>query len=438
MKATDAQSRAPKDWPAVSVIMANWRGERHIAAAIDSVLAQSIGNLELLVADDASDDRSGNVVHEIMTRDPRVRWLPATANAGPSAARNRALDAARGDWVAIMDSDDLIHPRRLELLIEAADRFGAEMVADDMAFFGVGPGTGGRTLLAPMGLAGPMPVDPATFVEASLGRRDRPDLGYIKPLIRRAALQGQRYDPGLRVGEDYDFCLRLLLRGLRLVLVPLPTYLYRRHAVSLSHRLSVQALKPLLRAHRAVRPDGPLENERLALAMAERGQALERALSYEELVEAIKGLSPGRAARLLAGNPRHIARLGRSLTERLSRRGVQTLLPASGPVRVALLPDGLDLPPEAGTTADYAQVLQLPDLSLDHLEAAPRLVEASCRLTELGSRSPVEVATVGLRGVDLLGLLPEWEAAEAWLAEGEVAQVPRSARLRVRQLAPSA
>lgn len=410
---------APPERPLVSVVMANWRGERYLAPAIASVLAQSVANLELLVADDASDDRSAEIVQAAMARDSRVRWLPTEVNAGPAAARNRALDAARGEWIAIMDSDDLVHPRRLELLIEAAGRFGADLVADDMAFFGDRAGTGGRTLLETLGLTGPMPVDAASFVEAALGRSDRPDLGYTKVVIRRAALGSLRYDPGLRVGEDYDLCLRLLLRGLRFVLVPLPTYLYRRHSVSLSHRLSVGALQSLIRAHRTALKDLPPDDARLARAMAQRGRMLERALDYEELVEAIKGFSPGRMAGLLARNPALIGRLGRSIAERASRPDMRRPQPKPDPVRVALLPNGAELPPEAGEGDDHQEALHCPDLALDRLDAAPRLVRASCRLTDLASRAPLTVTTFGQAGADLLGLLPPDAHAELWLSKEE-------------------
>lgn len=425
--------------PAVSVVMANWQGERHIAAAMSSVLAQSVASLELLVADDASDDRSGDLVREAMARDHRVRWLPSSVNAGPSAARNRALDAARGDWVAIIDSDDLVHPRRLELMIEAADRFGADLIADDLAYFGEGPGTGGRNLLAPLGLAGPITVDAAAFVEAACGRRDQPDLGYLKPLIRRAAMGELRYDPDLTIGEDYDFYLRLLLRGLRLVLLPLPTYLYRRHAVSLSHRLSVQAIESLIQAHQATHLVLPAADERIAAAMAQRSRMLDRALSYEKLVEAIKGASLDRATGQLARNPRLLGSLGRSLAERLSRWRPPGEAPPSTAARVALLPDGTNLPPEAGGVAPFDEVLHLPDLSLDGLGAAPRLAAASRRLTGLASRAPLHLVTAGLRGADLLGLAPPWRDAEVWLSEGEYGglQAPPFAPLRVRHAIPS-
>ncbi len=422
--------------PRVSVIMANWRGEPYLAQAIASVLAQRMGDLELLVADDASDDRSLEIAQAAAAADGRVRVLPAAANGGPAAARNRALAAARGEWVAVVDSDDLLHPRRLGILLDAADRLGADMVADDMAFFGEGPGTAGRTLLGPLDLRAPRMVDPAFFVRSN-DANDLPALGYLKPLIRRAAIGDLRYDPAVRVGEDYDLYLRLLLRGARLALVPLPLYLYRRHGTSLSHRLSVAALEPLVAAHEAVVADlgrgGPAPDEGLSLALARRGRALGRALRFERLVAALKTRRAGAAAGLLLRDPVLLRSLARSLGERLSRRRARAQGGAAAPARLVLVPEGGAPPPGLDGAAGQDGVLEVPRLGLDGVEAAPRLRDLACRLTELASHRPVEVTVAGLGALDGLGLLPGWRRAEVWLTgpeEAALGALPAGVSLR--------
>lgn len=415
--------------PRVSVVMANWRGERYLAQAIDSVLAQGMGDLELLVADDASDDRSLEVAHDAAARDRRVRVLPAAANGGPSTARNRALEAARGEWVAVVDSDDLLHPRRLEILLDAADRLGADMVADDMAFFGEGPGTAGRTLLGSLDLRAPRMVDAALFVRSNDSTNDLPSLGYLKPLIRRAAIGDLRYDPVVRVGEDYDLYLRLLLRGARLALVPLPLYLYRRHGTSLSHRLSVAALEPLMAAHEAVVADlgrdapaaGDPARADLIRALALRGRSLGHALRFERLVAALKSRRAGAAGALLMRDPALLRSLARSLGERLSRPRARGSVDATPPARLVLVPEGRGRPPGLDGEAGLDGVWGVPPLGLDRLEAASRLRDLVCRLTELASRRPVDVAVAGLGALDGLGLLPVWRQADLWLTQSEAA-----------------
>jgi succinoglycan biosynthesis protein ExoO len=406
--------------------MANWRGERYLGAAIASVLAQSLREVELLIADDASDDRSQDIARDAMARDPRVRLLPGVRSEGPSAARNRALAAARGEWVAIVDSDDLLHPRRLELLLAAARRFQVDMVADDMVFFGQNPDAAGRTLLGAAGLRGEMPVDAALFVQSNngqLGDRGLPPLGYLKALIRRSALQGVAYRPEVRVGEDFDFYLRLLLQGARLLLVPLPLYHYRRHSASLSHRLSVGALESLLAAHDELSASWPSEEGALGQALEARGRMLRRALSFERLVADLKQRSWRQAAGAMMRRPHLLAPLVRSLSGRVTPKQMAAA-DASG-TRVVLVAQG-QVPP---VERDGWLVLEVPPLSLERLDAGPELVALACRLSKLVAQGPVEALAVGRQGLDGLGLLPEWKDAEVWLPDAEQAVLPPGARL---------
>src|ERR1700693_1467899 len=96
--------------PTVSVIIANHNGGAHLGDAIKSVQKQTLRNIEIIVSDDASDDSSVAIVTRLMADDARVRLLSSDCNRGPAAARNKALDIAKGEWIAIVDSDDFIHP----------------------------------------------------------------------------------------------------------------------------------------------------------------------------------------------------------------------------------------------------------------------------------------------------------------------------------------
>ncbi len=98
--------------PAVSVVMPAYDRERLLPAAMDSVLAQTFDDFELIVVDDGSSDRTAEVAAS--TGDPRVRVVRNERNLGVGASRNVGLDQARGEFVANLDSDDLAHPRRLE------------------------------------------------------------------------------------------------------------------------------------------------------------------------------------------------------------------------------------------------------------------------------------------------------------------------------------
>ncbi len=91
----------------VSIITPAYNAERFIAATIESVLAQSFQDWELLVADDVSSDQTPDIVTSFAKRDPRVRLLRRGQNGGPAAARNTALRAAAGRYIAFLDNDDL-------------------------------------------------------------------------------------------------------------------------------------------------------------------------------------------------------------------------------------------------------------------------------------------------------------------------------------------
>jgi glycosyltransferase involved in cell wall biosynthesis len=109
--------------PRVSVIAPLYNCEPYVAAAIDSVVAQTFEDWELVVTDDGSTDRSPEIVEEIARREPRVRLLRQENSGGPAAPRNRALAEATGELVCFLDPDDLFDPHRLETQVGVLDRF---------------------------------------------------------------------------------------------------------------------------------------------------------------------------------------------------------------------------------------------------------------------------------------------------------------------------
>ena len=99
--------------PQVTVLMTVHNGERYLAEAIDSVLAQSVAELELIVVDDVSTDGTAAILAACASRDPRVRVLHNDTNIGPYPSANRGLELARADVIARMDADDVSEPDRL-------------------------------------------------------------------------------------------------------------------------------------------------------------------------------------------------------------------------------------------------------------------------------------------------------------------------------------
>lgn len=96
----------------VSVIMPAYNAEKYIAAAIDSILAQSYGDFELIVINDCSQDRTEEIV--LSYDDPRIVYLKNEENLGVAATLNKGLTVAKGEYIARMDADDISLPKRFE------------------------------------------------------------------------------------------------------------------------------------------------------------------------------------------------------------------------------------------------------------------------------------------------------------------------------------
>jgi len=90
---------------------------------------------EVIVVDDGSTDDTGAVVSDSSRRDARVRLVKLPMNQGPGPARNAGFAAATGDWIAILDADDVYLPGRLDYLVEKAEQFNLDFAADNILFF---------------------------------------------------------------------------------------------------------------------------------------------------------------------------------------------------------------------------------------------------------------------------------------------------------------
>ena len=230
----------------VSVIIANYNGEEFIADAIRSACRQTIRNIEIIVSDELYRPiEASELSKALIAEDDRIRLVRSDVNGGPAAARNRALGIARGEWISVLDSDDLMHPRRLQLIIEEAIKSQADIVADDLLLFDASRQASPQTLFTNRWAKSPQWVSPEEYVLTNNPYGSGPALGYLKPVIRSSAISQHnvRYDERLTIAEDYDFVFRLLMAGAKFRTLPQIGYFYRRHSGSVSHRLSSDALQ---------------------------------------------------------------------------------------------------------------------------------------------------------------------------------------------------
>ena len=119
----------------VSIIMPAYNCVDYISESIKSVQNQSYRNWELIVADDNSTDGTVDAVRSVAADDNRIHLLETDINLGPAAARNRAINAAQGDYIAFLDSDDIWHPEKLEIQLKKAQETGALFLYSSYSLF---------------------------------------------------------------------------------------------------------------------------------------------------------------------------------------------------------------------------------------------------------------------------------------------------------------
>lgn len=330
--------------PLVSILMVARNAAAYIDAAIQSARAQSISDLEIIVVDDGSVDATANIARDHARRDGRVRVVPGPVR-GLSAVRNASLAAARGQYAAILDSDDILHPRHLEGLIAPHPIGPVEIRAANMVEFeAAAEGIDARAFAQGAEWTRARIITTKEFVERGMiGNRDV-SLGYLKPLLDLGFLRrnGIRYDERLRIGEDFDLILRAMLAGARYLYMPQASYYYRKHSSSTSHRLSRADLEGLL--HATSNYEGGDQDD-VATLLQNRRDNLAGALMHIEAIDAIKKGRLLRAIRHMAtdltARRLTIASLQEACFKRISKTGVGTRPDPASLQQNEALPDHL-------------------------------------------------------------------------------------------------
>jgi hypothetical protein len=227
-----------------SVVIPAYNAADTLGEAIDSVLAQTRKDFEIIVIDDGSSDNTVAVVAGYA--DPRVR-VYSQENAGPSAARNRGIALAAGEYVSSLDSDDLWLPdylaemgRALEENPRAGFAYTRAWILDASDRF--------RTVPTGAWHRPPTPMLPREQFVSELLQ----ECFVNAPTIRRAALERVGgYDEGLSHGEDWELWLRLANSGFQAVRVEGPLTIYRNRPGSHSADLDAMKVAPTM-VYRAV------------------------------------------------------------------------------------------------------------------------------------------------------------------------------------------
>lgn len=249
--------------PRVSVLVPMYNAAQTLKRAIDSALAQDGVAIEVIAVDDGSTDDTAARVETLYGADPRVRLVRLAINQGPSNARNAGIEVALGEWIALLDADDLWLPGRLAAMLAHANQ--GDLIADDLlAYDGVAQRITGRYFKAAI---------PVGDIALTCVMEPNPgfDLGFLKPLIRRSMLDahGLRYRAGLRHGEDLLLYGAVLCHGGRLVCLAQAGYVYTTPVGYASGSAS-----PAQRTR--------YQTEALSAALVELGRSHAATLSHEE------------------------------------------------------------------------------------------------------------------------------------------------------------
>jgi glycosyltransferase involved in cell wall biosynthesis len=208
--------------PTVSVIMLTWNPGPYLAPAIDSILSQTMGDLELILVDDGSTE--GFLDKVLLDRsDTRIRLLRNGSNIGIGASYAKAIPECASEWIAIMDHDDIAHPMRLRMQLDAV---GADPTLDAVATGMDLIDLNGKSLGPYSSFHTPDEIENYSPIVMPVAH---PTLMGKKELFRKVG-----YRSGARFAMDYDLVLRALESGYRFGSVSIPLYHYRRHPSSAS------------------------------------------------------------------------------------------------------------------------------------------------------------------------------------------------------------
>jgi len=220
--------------PTVSVVMPTYNRAHLLQQVVESILSQDFEDLELVIVDDGSTDRTADVVRELQARDPRVRYVPLPQNRGVGFARDAGLRYARGKYIALADSDDLWLPGRLRAQAQCLQRYPQiDIIFGEFLNIDHVKGTQRLALANSPGLRDvtARPIEDDLFlVERGI------EIGILRSNFIAAQTMVLRreifdrvggFNATLRMSEDLEFCWRAAVLGARYAYLDWP--LLERH-----------------------------------------------------------------------------------------------------------------------------------------------------------------------------------------------------------------
>ena len=224
--------------PAVSVIIPLYNAEKYISECLDSLLAQTFPNFEVIIVNDCSPDSSRTIAESYLDKfDGRLKLLDNEKNSGPGASRNNGLRQATGEYIFFMDSDDLLIPTGLEEMHTPAKEFDADVVycekffsADDTGKIFQTADTRGTRLVTEPTLEPDSLADRVNFIT----RRSFFGTPWIKLVRRKMLIENEIVFPHFPLTEDHFWSCGLFFFAKKFLRIPKAVYIYRHTKVSVT------------------------------------------------------------------------------------------------------------------------------------------------------------------------------------------------------------
>lgn len=212
----------------LTVIVPVYNGEKYLDQCVSSIRQQTYENLEILLVDDGSPDRSGEMCDQYAAQDSRIRVIHKE-NEGQSLARNLAIDQARGQYITFVDCDDWIAPQAYEEMLALMERTGAKIVCGGR--YNVSEKTGERTLgLCPQREE----VLDCPQMLTRMFTWQGCDSAPCDKIFGRSLFEGVRF-PREIGSEDIGVLYKLVIRAQKIAMYPKPYYHYLQRAGSTSY-----------------------------------------------------------------------------------------------------------------------------------------------------------------------------------------------------------
>lgn len=233
--------------PLISIVLPVWNGERYLAEAIESILAQTLTDFELIIVNDCSTDSSPDIAKQFAQKDSRIILVNNEKNLKLPASLNKGFAIARGRYFTWTSDDNRLLPECLQILYSGLVEYKADLVFSQFHSideYGVRIHTADEAQCAPLmdGLLYTNQIG-ASFLYAA----------YV-----HHALGG--YNTSLFLIEDYDFWVRAYLKGFFFEYLSAAPYEYRRHAASLTDQHPInEVLIPFLYSIRNLFPNACAE-----------------------------------------------------------------------------------------------------------------------------------------------------------------------------------